>query len=139
MRWCSLVITILTQTVSNAFEKSASTMRVTSLLYMVLNKSSRMPKRTVEDEYPLQKLKMVSPRRDFFGTEISHMGSSKLLIALDRIDSECRWSTVTWVSTFEMGLMHTSFQVCGKYSFEIKLWMIAVRRPTRCSAECFTN
>lgn len=65
MRWCSLVITILMQTVSNAFEKSASTMRVTSLLYMVLNKSSRMPKRTVEVEYPLQKLKMVSPRRDF--------------------------------------------------------------------------
>ena len=60
-----MVITILMQTVSNAFEKTASTMRVTSLLYMVLNKSSRMPKRTVEVEYPLQKLKMVSPRRDF--------------------------------------------------------------------------
>lgn len=67
------------------------------------------------------------------------MGSSKLLIALNRMDTECRWSTVTWVSTFEMGLIHTSFQVCGKYSFEIQLWMIAVRRPTRCSAECFTN
>lgn len=65
MRWCSLVITILTQTVSNAFEKSASTMRVTSLLYMVLNNSSLMFKRTVEVEYALQKLEMVSPRRDF--------------------------------------------------------------------------
>lgn len=80
----------------------------------------------------------VSEKR-FFGTETSHMGSSKLLIALDRMDTECRWSTVTWVSTFEMGLIHTSFQTCGKYSFEIQLWMIAVRRPTRCSAESFTN
>ena len=78
-------------------------------------------------------------REEIFGTETSHMGSSKLLIALNRMDTECRWSNVTWVSTFEMGLIHTSFQVCGKYSFEIQLWMIAVRRPTRCSAECFTN
>lgn len=64
MRWCSLVITILTQTVSNAFEKSASTMSYLSPLHgaqqLVL-----MFKRTVEVEYPLQKLEMVSPRRDF--------------------------------------------------------------------------
>ena len=55
------------------------------------------------------------------------------------MDTGGRWSTVTGVSTFGVGLICATFQTCGKYSFEIQLLMIAVIGPTKCSAASFTN
>lgn len=57
----------------------------------------------------------------------------------ERMDTGGRWSTVTGVSTFGVGLIRATFQTCGKYSLEIQLLMIAVIGPTKCSAASFTN
>lgn len=85
---------------------------------------------------------MVSLGRDFLVQKLAIWEAasfSKTFDSTGRMDTNCKWSTMNGVSTFEMGLICTSFQVHGKYSFKIQLpvLMIAVRRPNRCSEASF--
>lgn len=129
-----MVITVLKQTVSNAFEKSASTIRVTSLLFMALNRSSLIPNSTVEVECP-SKLEMVSLKRDSLEQNSVIWEATSFSNTFDstgRIDTGRKLA-------FGMGLIPASFQARWKYNFEIQLLMIVVSGPAKCPATSFTN
>ena len=137
-----MVITVLKQTLSNAFEKSPSTITVTSLLFTALNRSSLIRNSTVEVKCPLRKLEMVSLKRDSLEQKSVIWEATSFSNTFDntgRIDTGRKSSSVTGVSTFGMGLIRASFQARGKYNFEIQLLMIVVSGPAKCPATSFTN
>ena len=135
---------VLKQTVPvpKALEKSARTIEVTSLLFIARFMSSLTPRRAVVVECSLQKLEMLSRRREALFCELRRLPADQPFATLDstgNIEIGLSSLLVVGLSTLDISDTLAIFQSFGKYAPVIQPLMIQVRGPAKWSATSFMN